>query len=351
MSKLLRGWFPGSYSNVNAQSAQQANTFQESETTLKFVMLGDHKSGKTAISRVLHKKPYPEEYIPTIGIDTYKMRLEVTGLSSESFGSSREMAQSSQGSRKLWLWLWDEVKTTKYLSIYFKHIYTSVRKLQSKKFFLQKKKKKKIWMERYFAYVHICVHEALIYHEAHAIIVVCDLNSFASIEAVDRWLASLATYLRGSLESSEENGESTMDNEDEVGREDSSDSKKSQTKPSRPPGNSVNVAGKSNSSSPRKPPPPPNASPKRKWYHVPRVYLLLSKNDLSDEPILNDIEIGKFCRANGISGFAKISAKNDKRADILSVFHCFASDTFKRLPRHTFNEMFQQVICFQAKLF
>ena len=68
---------------------------------------------------------------------------------------------------------------------------------------------------------------------------------------------------------------------------------------------------------------------------LPRLYLLISKYDLSDEPILSDIQIHKFCKSNCIRAFARISSKLDRRSEMLEIFGKFSEDIIKHLPTTT----------------
>ena len=60
--------------------------------------------------------------------------------------------------------------------------------------------------------------------------------------------------------------------------------------------------------------------------------MLVTKYDLSDEQILTDEELHKFCKSNSIRAFARVSAKADRRSDILDVFQRFAHDALKHVP-------------------
>ena len=97
------------------------------EMTLKMVFVGGHQSGKTSIVRILNKQKFSTEYDPTIGIDQHKIRLEHTDTKES-------------------LWIWD----------------VSHAELGG-------------------------VHESLIFHQAHGIVLVADLTNFTNIQAIDQW--------------------------------------------------------------------------------------------------------------------------------------------------------------------
>ena len=74
---------------------------------------------------------------------------------------------------------------------------------------------------------------------------------------------------------------------------------------------------------------------KHKNILIPRLYLLISKYDLSDEPILTDTQLHKFCKSNSIRAFARISSKLDRRNEMLEIFGKFSEDIIKHLPIKT----------------
>merc|ERR1712130_882300 len=68
---------------------------------------------------------------------------------------------------------------------------------------------------------------------------------------------------------------------------------------------------------------------------IPRIYLLISKYDLSDSPILTDTQLHKFCKSNSIRAFARISSKCDKRSEMMAIFGKFCDDILRHLPSKT----------------
>ena len=106
------------------------------EMTLKMVFVGGHQSGKTSIVRILNRQKFSEEYDPTIGIDQHKIRLE-------------------QSETKESLWIWD----------------VSHAELGG-------------------------VHEPLIFHQAHGIVLVADLTNFTNIQAIDQWYDVLIPFIK-----------------------------------------------------------------------------------------------------------------------------------------------------------
>eukprot|EP01084_Bolivina_argentea_P089738 161861_1 len=216
MAKLWKG-LRGIVKKNNNSSDIDYSVFSK-EMTLKMVFLGGHQSGKTSIVRILNKQKFSKEYDPTIGIDQHKIRLEHT-------------------ERKESLWIWD----------------ISHAELGG-------------------------VHEPLIFHQTHGIILVTDLTNFRNIQAIDQWLHSISVYLKRLLETNKEN--------------------------------------KNN-----------------KEVLLPRLYLLISKYDLSNETILTDTQLHKFCKSNSIRAFARISSKLDKRQEMLEIFSKFSQDIIKHLPK------------------
>eukprot|EP01083_Nonionella_stella_P310130 1100742_1 len=216
------------------------------EMTLKMVFVGGHQSGKTSIVRILNRKKFSTEYDPTIGIDQHKIRLENT--------ESKES-----------LWLWD----------------VSHAELGG-------------------------VHESLIFHQAHGIILVADLTNFTNIQAIDQWMHSISVYLKR-LDESQHTVNTTNrkdTNKDEEAKSDDIITNKRHKK-------------------------------RNKNSFIPRLYLLISKYDLSAEPILTDTQLHKFCKSNSIRAFARISAKLDRRSEMLDIFSKFSEDIVSHLPSKT----------------
>ena len=131
MAKLWKG-IRGTFKKDTKFSAFPESGYSvfSKEMTLKMVFLGGHQSGKTSIVRILNKQKFSNDYDPTVGIDQHKIRLDHS-----------ETKES--------LWIWD----------------VSHAELGG-------------------------VHESLIFHQAHGIILVADLTNFTNIQAIDQWYIS-----------------------------------------------------------------------------------------------------------------------------------------------------------------
>ena len=234
MAKLWKGLRGIVNKKENKQPSDNKNySVFSKEMTLKIVFVGGHQSGKTSIVRILNKQKFSTEYDPTIGIDQHKIRFD-----------SSETKES--------LWIWD----------------VSHAELGG-------------------------VHESLIFHQAHGIVLVADLTNFTNIQAIDQWLHSISVYLKRLMESQHLSINEKHEKD-----------KKKQSKETQ------NIL-------------------------IPRLYLLITKYDLSDEPILTDTQLHKFCKSNCIRAFARISSKCDKRNEMLSIFGKFSEDIIKHLPSKT----------------
>lgn len=87
MAKLWKG-IRNVFGSEKDSLTQPYNVFSK-EMTIKLVFVGGHQSGKSAIVKVMNKEKFPENYVPTIGIDQYKVRLDVSSDNTD------------------WLWIWD----------------------------------------------------------------------------------------------------------------------------------------------------------------------------------------------------------------------------------------------------
>lgn len=290
MSSFWKG-LRGLVKKDHKSTTDNYNVFAQ-EMTLKLVFVGGHKAGKTSMIRILKKRKFKTAYDPTIGIDCHKIRME-------------------NSTNKEWLWLWD----------------ISHAELGS-------------------------VHESLIFHQTHGIILVVDLTNFISIQAIDQWLHSISIHIK--LMTEQQQLQSRTINEQNIS--DDHSSQNSSQIGSQISSNISSINEDYADDDQKYPTNIKNTHPsfqknrrnkkskkKNNDLWLPRLYLLITKYDLSDEPILTDTQLHKFCKSNCIRAFARISSKLDKRSDMMDILGKFSQDIIRHMPKQkTFHILQEQ---------